>query len=1347
MESLTLSRLGRYLLPLAVLAVTPFLAQAQISGVSCSTTNTFSRQVRAEGVAEPVGDVVVTCTGGVPTSPGFNLPFINFQLYLNTNLTSRKLGQGNASEVLLLIDEPTAGPPNAIGSQLVASASPNTAFVTATGAGAYNGGLAGRPNVFVGQVNSNNSVTVAGVPFDPPGPSGTRTFRIVNLRADATTFTSPQASVQAFVSINGSNATLPVNNPIVVIGSVSKSLSTTVQTLNLSQCQPGAASLKITFAELISSAFRTLGSSNQNEPGFAQDTESMFTSSGFASTIAAGAGTAAHGTRLIARFSNLPANVQIRVPTQGSASSGETAVLLASPTGGSTTDVAGNVTLTNGSGAAVWEITQTNPELTGTIEFLATVTTQASPAPGSGSGAVSADYAPAASTAAPDTVPRFGSLSASTGLIILAPCASPLTFVTAAALPGAQAGVAYSLLFQATGGVSPYSFSAQPNTLPPGLSLNTQTGALSGTPTTAGTYTFNVTVTDHATTPASVSRTFTLIVSGAAAITPGILPSGTVGLPYSAQLTATGFQTAPSWQVFSGALPAGLTLNSGTGAIQGTPTAAGVSSFQVRAFTNTQSAEPVSFSISIANSAIINPAVLPTGSIGAPYTAQLTTSGFLSTPTWQLVGGALPPGLSLNAATGMIQGTPVVNGSSVFQVSASTSTQSASAVSFTIQIGSQQIDFTPDRLPDATLGVVYSQRLSPTGGEGNYVFSVTRGSLPPGISLATSGAVTGTPSQPGTFSFSVRMTSGALLIEKQVTLAVASADITVTPSSLPDAYVAQAYSQTLAATGGLAPYRFQVATGSLPAGLTLSSAGLLSGAATTAGAFTFGVQITDATQKQSAQSFTLAVRQAVVLPFSSLPDATQGEAFSASVQASGGLAPFTYRLQDGALPAGLTLSAAGLLTGSPTASGEFRFTIQASDANQKSASTTYVLTVVPALAITSTPLPAARALVSYAAAITAIGGVPPYTWLITSGALPDGVAFSDGSLSGIPARSGTFTFDVRVTDQRGRTATQRFNLLVNAAPSLVIQGSPSGAISGQPFTFQFMVQGGAAPYVWSTTGTVPPGLTLDSATGALSGTPSQAGNYAFSVGVRDAGGLTGSAPLSLAVALPPVPALRFTGLPATSTAQSQADFGVVIGGAFPEAITGVLRLSFQPDSGADDPSVLFANGARVLNFTIPAGATQGTFSIPRVSLQTGTVAGLITITTELSVNGTPLSSGQPAPQTVRIAAAAPVISTFDLTRTSGGFEISIAGLATPRQVSQLVVRLTPASGVTFQSTDFTINVAAAFTAWYANPASFPFGSQFRLVLPFTLSDTTSLASVAVTLSNSVGSSATVSRNY
>jgi hypothetical protein len=1347
MQPSSFSRFSRFLLPLVVMAATPFLAQAQFGALSCSTASTFSRPVRAEGVTEAVGDVVITCTGGTPTSEGSTLPFINLQVFLNTDLTSRKLGSGNAVEALLLIDEPLPGPPNTVGSQLVASSSPNTSPVQATGSGVYNGGVNGRPNVFVGQLAGNNSVVFAGIPFDQPGYYGSRTIRIVNLRANAAALASSLGPVLASVGTSVGNFSLPIDNPIVTVGTVAKSLSTTVQTINLSQCQAGASPFKISFKELFPSAFRPLGGPNQNDPGYPMDTESMFTSAGFANTIAAGAGLATQATRLVARFTNIPANVTIRVPTQGSSGVGEDAILVPSPTGGSTADVAGNVAITNGSGVAIWEIVSGNPELSGTIEFIATATTQTSPVAGAGTGLVIADYAPAAGTAAPDTAPLFQSTSASSGSIIVTACASPLTFVTPAALPGAQAGAAYSVLFQASGGLLPYTFTAQPASLPPGLSLNAQTGALSGMPTAAGSYTFNVTVSDHASLPASVARAFTLIVAGTAAVTPGILPTGSIGVPYNAQLTASGFQSTPSWQIVSGALPAGLSLNSGSGVIQGTPTTAGVSSFQVRAATSLQSSEPVAFSITIANPAAINPANLPAGSTATSYTAQLTSSGFLSTPTWQVLSGALPPGLSLNPATGMIQGTPTANGSYTFQIRAFTDTQAASPVSFVIGIGSQQIDFTPDRLPDATLGVAYSQRLLPTGGEGNYIFTITRGTPAPGINLAASGAVTGTPTQPGTFSFSVRLTDGTLLIEKQVTLLVQSADITVTPAKLPDAYVTQAYSQTLSATGGLAPYRFQIASGSLPPGLALSSAGLLTGAATAAGSFTFGVQITDATQKQSVQNFTLPVRQAVVLPFSSLQDATQGEPYSATLQASGGLAPFTYRVQDGALPTGLSLSAAGQIAGTPTATGEFRFTIQASDANLKTASNTYILSVIPALVITSTSLPAANALVSYSGVITAVGGVAPYTWEITSGALPQGVNFANGALAGTPARAGTFQFDVRVTDQRGRSATQRFNLTVNAAPSLQIQGTPTAGISGQAFSFQFTVQGGTDPFRWTTTGTVPPGLTLDPATGMLSGTPSRAGNYSFGVQAEDSRGLAGSATIALNVALPPLSALQFTGLTATSTAQNQTDFAVGIGSPFPEPITGVLRLAFQPDSGADDPAVVFANGSRTLNFNIAAGSTQGTFTVPKVSLQTGTVAGLITITTELSVNGTPLASGQPAPQTVRIAPAAPVITSFDVTRTSGGFDLSIVGLATPRQVSQLVVRLTPASGATFQTTDFTINVAAGFTAWYANSASVPFGSQFKLVLPFTLSDSTSLASVSVTLSNSVGSSATVSKNY
>jgi hypothetical protein len=148
--------------------------------------------------------------------------------------------------------------------------------------------------------------------------------------------------------------------------------------------------------------------------------------------------------------------------------------------------------------------------------------------------------------------------------------------------------------------------------------------------------------------------------------------------------------------------------------------------------------------------------------------------------------------------------------------------------------------------------------------------------------------------------------------------------------------------------------------------------------------------------------------------------------------------------------------------------------------------------------------------------------------------------------------------------------------------------------------------------------------------------------------------------------------------------------------------------------------------------------------LPALAIQTGTVAGTITITAQL-LAGTQDITLNPAPSTtIVIPSMAPVITKVSASTSAGGFTISVVGYATSRQVTQAVLQFTPAAGTTLSSTTFTIPTTSLFTTWYGSTAAAPYGSQFTLTQPFTVSGSTSaVASVSVTLSNSQGNSNTV----
>jgi len=173
----------------------------------------------------------------------------------------------------------------------------------------------------------------------------------------------------------------------------------------------------------------------------------------------------------------------------------------------------------------------------------------------------------------------------------------------------------------------------------------------------------------------------------------------------------------------------------------------------------------------------------------------------------------------------------------------------------------------------------------------------------------------------------------------------------VSAALLPSGTIGVAYSQTLTAAGGTSPYTWSVTSGTLPAGLALSAAGLITGTPTTAGTSTFLITVSDANSLTATQSFSLTVGSAgisVVITTTTLPSAVSGTAYSQTLAATGGVAPYTWSISSGALPPGLGISTGGVIAGTPTATGVYSFTVQAQDSASLTASQAFSLTVTAA---------------------------------------------------------------------------------------------------------------------------------------------------------------------------------------------------------------------------------------------------------------------------------------------------------------------------------------------------------------------------------------------------------------
>jgi hypothetical protein len=432
-----------------------------------------------------------------------------------------------------------------------------------------------------------------------------------------------------------------------------------------------------------------------------------------------------------------------------------------------------------------------------------------------------------------------------------------------------------------------------------------------------------------------------------------------------------------------------------------------------------------------------------------------------------------------------------------------------------------------------------------------------------------------------------------------------------------------------------------------------------------------------------------------------------------------------------------------VLSGTPTTPGASTFTVQVTDSASNKASQQFTLIINGGLIITTTALPNGRIATAYSQTLAAAGGASPYNWSIASGSLPAGMSLTaGGGIAGTPSVAGTFHFTAQVTDHASATATEQLTVLIAgiAMPATL----PAAAIAVQ-YSLPMVLAGGVSPYKWSITkGSLPAGLSLDSASGTISGTPTATGNFAITVQVSDSSPTTYSGNFTLTVL--PAPAASFSGVSSTANAAAQVSIGLAMTSAYPADVTGQVTITFQPDPSlgapADDPAIQFSTGSRTASFTIPTGSMA---AVP-FSLQTGTVAGTITLSVTWQADGATLAVPGDLNQSIKVAPAAPVITNVTASTTASGFQVQITAYSTTRDVTQGAVHFTAAAGQTLQTTDVTVPLTSAASTWFQGSTSAQYGGQFILTLPFSVSNggAGAIGSVSVTLTNSVGTSNSMS---
>jgi len=314
-------------------------------------------------------------------------------------------------------------------------------------------------------------------------------------------------------------------------------------------------------------------------------------------------------------------------------------------------------------------------------------------------------------------------------------------------------------------------------------------------------------------------------------------------------------------------------LDPATGAITGTPTTAATTThtFTLRDSSAPSQTVEQALNLTIEPPLAITTTSLPDASISSSYNEPVETVGGIGALTFSLVlpgTGTLPSTFSLNPTTGLISGTPIAPaGTFPFTVRVQDTSGQQDTKDLSVRVTpTSPPQITTTSLPEGRTGQPYSARVQATGGIGALAWAVSAGTLPSGLALNQStGVISGTPILPvGTSSFTVRIQDAAAQsATKALSITINPFNVpNITTTTLQGGTVGQAYNQTLRATGGLGALTWSVTGGSLPAGLTLTSAGTISGTPAAAETSNFTVTATDTFGQSDTQDLSIAVSAA-----------------------------------------------------------------------------------------------------------------------------------------------------------------------------------------------------------------------------------------------------------------------------------------------------------------------------------------------------------------------------------------------------------------------------------------------------------------------------------------------------
>lgn len=592
---------------------------------------------------------------------------------------------------------------------------------------------------------------------------------------------------------------------------------------------------------------------------------------------------------------------------------------------------------------------------------------------------------------------------------------------------------------------------------------------------------------------------------------------GLNGTFFQYQIHAT--HTPTLYHVSAGSIPLGLSLNATSGLLSGVPIQPGTFQIEITAANALGTSSPQTIRVVIQTLPTVTPPVITSatsanGKVGTAFSHQLQAA---NSPTY-FFGTSIPSGLSLNSATGLISGTPILNGNFTAEIYAANSGGTATQT-LALLIASGLPEITSSSIATAQVGSSFQYQIIASNLPSSYGTS----SLPNGLTLnATSGRISGIPTAVGNATVTLSASNNAGTASKILTLTILPPAPVITSSNTSNGTLGTAYSRQIIATND--PTQF-TATG-LPAGLTINSTtGLIRGIPLEYGAFDAKISAINA---GGAGNQTLTLLIAPILPrITSLGSATAqvGNSFNYRITASN--LPIVYGALN--LPSGLTLNAtSGDISGVPTTVGNATLTISASN-GAGTASRTLSLTILPPTpVITSASTSNGTYYTAYRHQITASNSPTQFT----ATNLPSGLGINTktGLISGTPLLDGTFTAKIFATNAGG-TANQTLTFVIAPIlPRITSLGTATAQV-GSSFYYRITATNLARSYDATN---LPIGLTLNATSGEISGVPTTAGNASVTISASNGAG-TASRTLPITI-LPPTPVI-------TSATSATGTFG------------------------------------------------------------------------------------------------------------------------------------------------------------------------------------------------------------